>query len=95
MTVPAWGGRRMQQACARVKARDSAVNAPCYLCKQPLDYSLTAPHPDRHSVEHIKTRRDFPELTWDYANMASAHLSCNLEKGARDRGIDGIPSEDW
>ena len=53
----------------------------CYICCGPIDYALTYPHPMSCSVQHIKSRHHYPELTWDPTNWAPAHLTCNKEAG--------------
>ena len=82
MSIPPWSGRRARQALARVKARGRRDAEPCWRCKKPIDYDLEWPHPWSCSVGHIKSRRDWPELTWDPRNFAPEHLRCNQEAGA-------------
>lgn len=52
----------------------------CWLCGQPIDYSLHAPHPDSFSADHIQPESQFPELALVYSNLAPAHLACNRSR---------------
>lgn len=82
--VPAWGGRRAQAALAQVKAQGRKRRAPCVICKQPINYALEYPNTASCSVQHVKSRNRWPELTWDPNNWAPAHLDCNKQLGDRD-----------
>ena len=77
--IQPWEGRRRATALARVKARGARNQTPCCLCDKPIDYRLTYPDPWSCSVQHIKTRWEHPELTWDPMNQLPAHLRCNWE----------------
>lgn len=55
-----WGGRAAARATRYVLARDHGI---CWICH----------HPGADTLDHIKNRRDFPELTWDPNNWAAAH----------------------
>ena len=53
----------------------------CSLCLQPIDQSLSYPHPLSASIDHV-----VPVIhggTHERSNLAAAHLQCNLRKGAR------------
>lgn len=96
ITVPAWGGRRAQQALERVKAEGRRKRKPCCICGHGIDYSLPSKDPNGCTVQHIKSRKLFPELTWDPSNWAPAHAECNQSAGAGDRPTDlGVTSNDW
>jgi len=82
--VPPWGGRRAQEALAQVKARGRRASLPCVICSQPIDYGLTYPHQDSCSVQHVKPRKRYPELTWDPRNWEPSNLVCNKQQGERD-----------
>lgn len=94
--VPAWGGRRAQEALQRVRSIGRRVKAPCVVCGQPIDYSLPGKHPDGCTVQHIKSRKLFPQLTWAPSNWAPAHRSCNTSAGDGTRNRDiGVTSQEW
>lgn len=84
--IPAWGGRRATAALEKVKHAGRKSHAPCCLCGQRIDYSLPSTHPDGCTVQHTKSRKMFPELTWDERFWAPAHLSCNQSAGDGTRG---------
>lgn len=80
-----WSGRRATEALRWVKARGRLDGAPCCICDQPIDWTLTHPDPESCSVQHLKSRRFHPELTWDRSNWAPAHLRCNKSAGDGSR----------
>ena len=96
VTVPAWGGRRAQDALARVKALGRRRKTPCCICHQPIDYGLPSTDPNGCSVQHVKSRKRFPQLTWVLSNWAPAHLRCNQSDGVGDheRG-EIVTSQEW
>lgn len=82
--IPPWSGRAAREALRWVKARGRASDSPCVICTQPIDYDLVYPDPAACSVQHLRSRRDFPELTWVRSNWAPAHHMCNQAAGAGD-----------
>jgi 5-methylcytosine-specific restriction endonuclease McrA len=96
MTIPKWGGRRATEALARVKSEGRRKKRPCFLCGQDIDYSLPSTDPDGCTVQHIRSRRDFPHLTWVSSNWAPAHLACNQSAGTGENPTEaGVTSQDW
>lgn len=96
MSIPAWGGRRAAEALQRVKAQGRRHRRPCCICGQQIDYSLPSRHPHGCTVQHVKSRRDFPQLTWDPSNWAPAHNECNLSAGTGEHPEQtGVVSQDW
>ncbi len=81
VTSGAWGGRRAAEALDRVKTVGRAKNLPCFICKLPIDYDLEWPDLMSCSVQHIRSRKAYPELTWVPSNWAGAHLTCNSAAG--------------
>ena len=53
----------------------------CYVCGEPIDYTLRYPNPLAFSVEHVIPRAARPDLTFDTANMRASHHMCNLHRG--------------
>lgn len=92
---PPWSGRRASDALARVKASGRKVAAPCCICEQGIDYSLEYPHPQSCSVQHLKSRKVYPHLTWEPGNWAPAHLDCNKAAGSQEAAGMGVTSQDW
>lgn len=94
--VQPWEGRRRADALRRVKADGARHNKPCCICGAEIDYALRYPDPMSCSVEHTKPRAFYPELTWDWANFAPAHLRCNVraQRGQhRDSSSGQRPSD--
>ena len=66
------------------------------ICSEPINYSLTYPHPKSWSLEHTVSVKEHPELLMDRGNWASAHFDCNSVKGTEELTLDtGVPSESW
>jgi 5-methylcytosine-specific restriction endonuclease McrA len=75
-----------------VKAR----HAPCWLCGQPIDYTLPAGHPQAFTVDHVQPRSQRPDLAEDPANLRAAHAKCNKARGtAAPRHGLGAQSRAW
>ena len=72
-----WEGRRRAEALKRVKAKGARSRTPCVICGDAIDYRLTYPDPWSCSVQHVKSKKNHPELIWDPSNWAPAHLYCN------------------
>ena len=67
-------------AWRKLVANQRAKHKACCICHQPIDYTLTYPHEDSFSVEHIKPWSQYPELREEPSNLDSAHLRCNKAK---------------
>ncbi len=96
-TVPAWGGRRAQDALAVVKAAGRKANTPCCICDQDIDYSLPSTVPDGCTLQHLKSRSRFPHLTWVRSNWGPAHKRCNESdgKGKAPGDDDRVVTDDF
>ncbi len=92
---PPWSGRRASDALIKVKASGRRQRAPCCICGQGIDYALEYPHPQSCSVQHIKSRKVYPHLTWEPSNWAPAHLDCNKAAGSKEPTGMGMMSQDW
>lgn len=80
----------------KLKANQRAKRLGCWLCGQPIDYSLPHTDPESFSYDHIKLWSTHPELRFDPTNGASAHLRCNKARGDRDPSPElGPASEEW
>lgn len=83
--------RRFRRLAAELKTQ----RRPCCVCGQRIDYSLSNPHPESFSVEHIKSWADHTELREDPANLDAAHLGCNSAKGRHGKLTLGGTSRQW
>ena len=100
LDIPTWGGRRAADALAFVKAKGRRERAPCFICGEAIDYSIPSTEPDGCTVQHVKSRKHFPQLTWLRSNWRPAHRSCNGAAGAgetvaADLDGPGVTSTDW
>ena len=78
--VPPWSGRRAQEALAYVRARGRRLRLACCICGEWIDYDRKG-GPRSCSVQHLKSRSLYPELTWVRENWSPAHLVCNQAAG--------------
>lgn len=85
--VPPWEGRRAQDALEQVRQRHAPRHTPCVICRQAINYKRKG-KADSLSVQHLRSRRDFPHLTWEPSNWAPAHKSCNSSAGAGGSSTD-------
>jgi len=95
VSIPEWSGRRRAEALARVKAEGQRSGTPCCICRQGIEYSLEYPHPQSCSVQHVKSRKLYPHLTWDPSNWSPAHSDCNKSAGAEQALDLGVMSQEW
>ena len=91
---PPWSGRRAKNALVYVKAQGQKLDSACCICSQTIDYSLEYPHPQSCSVQHVKSRKLYPHLTWEKSNWAPSHLDCNKAAGFTEGSGMGATSED-
>ena len=95
--------RRYRQLRARCLAECQASAVPCWLCAQPIDYTIPwrDPHTgqvndDAFELDHLYPRSTHPELSEDYGNFRASHRSCNRERGNKmPRGGLGVPTRRW
>ena len=85
---------RITAMCYR---RDKAKDAICWLCKQPIDYSVKrSSTDDAWEGDHYYTRKEHPELVNEPSNILPAHRKCNRSRQAK-AGINqlGARSREW
>ena len=83
--------RRYRQLRARFLAECQASAVPCWLCAQPIDYTIPW-----FELDHLYPRSTHPELSEDYGNFRASHRSCNRERGNKmPRGGLGVPTRRW
>lgn len=89
--IPEWSGKRAHDALEWVRATYGKINAPCVICGQPINYSIRGTD-DSLSVQHVKSRSKYPQLTWLRSNHKPCHLACNRQAGNREpQGIGLSP----
>ena len=85
--------RRMARAFRTQCHRE---NARCWLCDQPIDYTLPPNEPFGFSVDHMEPVSKRPDLAEVYSNFRASHLDCNVRRGNRPPSLDlGTTSRDW
>ena len=88
--------RTWQNLRTQLKAEYQAINAPCWMDGQPIDYEGPANAPDSFEPDHIKPRKTHPELALDRANLRPSHARCNRSRQHGDpRPPLGGTSEAW
>lgn len=69
----------------RATRAQRTLGLPCWLCHQPIDYTLPDNHDDAFSADHEIPVSHLPAghpLLTDPGNLRSAHRRCNSERGA-------------
>lgn len=88
-------GHRYRQLVANQRAR----RLPCWLCGQPIDYTLGKDDGRSFSYDHAVPVTDphhGAALALDPTNGRSAHLDCNRHRGNRKpEPALGATSEQW
>ena len=87
--------RRYKADKATFREQCRETNAPCWLCGNPINYTLDYPHPESWSLDHEHTVSAHPELAEDPANYRPSHLDCNRQRGTTTPTGLGHPSERW
>lgn len=62
--------------------RDRKNRAPCHICGERIDYSLTpGAYPLSWEPDHLIPYCKAPELELDLCNIAASHRRCNRQRG--------------
>ena len=91
------GGKRWLDTRARAFRRDRDAGAVCWICGQPIDYSIgISTGPDAYEADHYIPIDKHPELEFDLGNIRASHMHCNRSRQTR-AAIDtlGNTSRDW
>lgn len=65
----------------RLRKQVAADKPPCWLCGEPIDYSLPHMDPMAFVIDHVVPLAHGGKN--DITNVAPAHRTCNRTKGAR------------
>lgn len=80
----------------RIRKNLAIAQPPCWLCGQPIDYSLPRGDKNSFTADHILPLETHPELAEDPGNIVAAHWGCNSSKGSGSAPLGlGNRSEDW
>ena len=84
-----------QKFRAGVIADAADRSVPCWICRRPIDFSLSGRHPQAPSLDHLVPRFMGGELL-DPNNVAVCHYGCNSRRGATQRNKIAVPpSRRW
>lgn len=74
--------KRSDQLRKKHRAIIARTKAACHICGNPIDYTLTYPHPESFVIDHVVpiAKGGSDELH----NKKAAHAGCNSKKRARD-----------
>lgn len=88
--------RRYKALAKTFRTRCASQPRACWLCGEPIDYSLASDHPEAFCIDHAIPISKRPDLAEDQANFRPAHRDCNERRGDSDPFIElGQASEDW
>lgn len=94
-------GRPWRRLRAEFRRECEQADAPCWICRQPIDYTLTntpgqKQNPGTWEPDHLYPRSTHPHLAMDKAGLRASHLGCNRARGNAMVDDDlGAPSRDW
>lgn len=79
------------------RKQSAATNAPCWLCKQPIDYTITDINDDEaYEPDHLYPRSTHPQHQHDPANLRPSHRKCNRTRSNKKAtGGLGTTSRTW
>lgn len=94
------GTRRWREKIRpQFRAACEAEQAPCWICRQPIDYEITdATDPEVWEPDHIHPYSTHPHLYEDPGNLRASHRGCNNERSNRHHAaVDGLGAQtrDW
>lgn len=70
-------GQRLKRA---FREQCEAVDTPCWLCGQPIDWSAAPQTQDAFEPDHFHPQVTHPELALDPENLRPSHMSCNRSR---------------
>lgn len=74
------GSTAYREARTRLFRRSRRENAPCQICRKPIDYGLRYPDPESFSADHTTAHAHGGADR--LANLRPTHLVCNQRRGA-------------
>ena len=95
--------RRFQKLRKEFFEQGKRDNSPCWICGQPIDYSIPNVDPvsgkinwEAHQLDHLLPQSKYPEHAEDLANARHSHSRCNNDRSndAPSRSITK-PSRRW
>ena len=79
------------------RQRDQHANAPCWICGQPIDYTIPDGQPEAWSPDHLIPLATNPKLAEDPANIRASHHNCNRSRRDKPANLTGLgnQSRNW
>lgn len=88
--------RAYRKARAVFRAQCAETDAPCWLCRMPIDYTLEHPDPEAFELDHLYPRSTHPQHTLDPAGFRASHARCNKARGNKmPTSQIGTPTRNW
>jgi len=75
-------GHRWRSVKGRFRSDCRRSGQRCHLCRQPIDYTLPAQHPDAFEADHLQPVALRPDLAYTYSNLRPSHSRCNRARQA-------------
>lgn len=70
--------------------RDRRLDAPCWICGEPIDYSLgQSTTRESYEADHYLDVKNHPELAHEPTNIRPSHVKCNRSRKTKS-GIDEL-----
>lgn len=88
--------RAYRQARKTFRAECAQADAPCWLCRMPIEYTVEWPDPESFKLDHLYPRSTRPQYTLDPAGFRASHKRCNGSRGNYMPAVSiGTPAPIW
>lgn len=84
--------RAWRTLATQFKAHCAGLGAPCWLCRQPIDYELTT-GAWCFETDHYHPRKTHPHLAMVWENLRASHRRCNRSRQATSAEDIGTEQE--
>jgi 5-methylcytosine-specific restriction endonuclease McrA len=88
-------GHRWRRLRDRFRADCRNRRAPCWICRQPIDYQAPPQTPTAFEADHYKPVTTHQWLAYDYTNLRPAHVKCNRARQAKPDQHTGWIAPNW
>lgn len=72
--------RRYRQLRKTFRSQCEQANTQCWLCSQPIDYTIPWPDEQSFELDHLYPRSTHPQHAEDPANFRASHRACNNKR---------------
>lgn len=89
--------RDVRSAVSRFRAQCERDGDSCWLCGQPIDYTIVDPYDDgSFEADHLYPVSTHPQFAADMENLRASHRACNSARGNDESLVAlGVTSVDW